>query len=334
MIKLVYLILLAASAVFWPLYRDDLSFLTFLTLLIFPFAMLLQLAISAAFFKCGLISEDITVFKDCDSELGIQLSNRSVFPLSNVKIKIHTRFLPTGEENSSIASLPVPSLRSETVTVNVGAEHCGAAEITVEYVKISDLMGLFSVKICKNKLKARIHIVPKISERFAELAKKYLAIGSEDTARESADRTDCTDPGDVCGFREFAPGDRLSLIHFKLSARFDSDIVKILGGTNCGKYLLTADLSAERHITLTERDEILQKIMSCAYYMNAGGADVYAAVSPDSSCGGVYSGNILAAKYFDDSAYFPIARALCESCFEGSPGTEGFIVCRIGKETE
>lgn len=334
MIKLIYLILLAASAVFWPLYKDDLSFLTFVTLLILPFAMLLQLAISAVFFKCGLISEDITVFKDCDSELGIKLSNRSVFPLSNVKIKIHTHFLPTGEESRSIAVLPVPSLRSETVTVNVGAEHCGAAELTVEYVKISDLMGLFSVKICKNKLKAQIHIVPKISERFEELANQYLAMSSEDTTKESTDRTGCTDPGDVCGFREFAPGDRLSLIHFKLSARFDSDIVRILGGTSCGRYLLTADLSAERIITLTERDEILQKIMSCAYYMNAGGADVYAAVSPDSSCGGVYAENMLAAEYYDDSSYFPIARALCENCFKGTPVTDGFIVCEIGKETE
>lgn len=334
MIKLIYLILLAAAALFWPLYRDDLSFLTLVTLIILPFVLLLQLAISAAFFKCSLMAEDITVFKDSEGELGIKLSNRSVFPLSNVKIRILSRFLPTGEEAHSTACVPLPSLRTETVTVNVGAEHCGAAELTVEYVKISDLLGLFSVKICRNKLKARVHIVPKISESFAELAQYYLSMGSLEYSSDSSDRADRINPGDVCGFREFAPGDRLSLIHYKLSARFDSDIVKVLGGASCGRYLLTADMSGDKMTELSQRDEILQKIMSCAYYMNAGGGEVYAAVPLDSSCDGIYTDGLLAAKYFDDSSYFPIARALCESCYEGASAAGGFILCQMGKEDE
>ena len=135
----------------------------------------------------------------------------------------------------------------------------------------------------------------------------------------------------MCGFREFAPGDRLSLMHYKLSARFDKDIVKVLSVNNSSKYLLTADLS---HGDLTVRDEVLCRLMSCAYYLNAGGAEVYAAVPAHSQCDGIYAENGLAAQYSDDASYFALAEVLCESSFEGIPEAYGFIMCDVGKEAE
>lgn len=330
MIKLLYLILLAAAALFWPLYKGDVAFLLLAALIILPFLLAAQLAVTVRMFSAENENDHVTVFRNSEGEVGIKLINRSIFPLSCVKIRLRTVFMPTGEVSFHTVTVPVPARSSECVSVNVSSEHCGRTDIFVEYIRISDIMGLFSWTLYRKKLSAAVHIIPRISEKFSALAEYFLSLGGE-AEGESGEKPKNGTPGDVCGFREFAPGDRLSLMHYKLSARFDKDIVKVLSVNNSSKYLLTADLS---HSDLTVRDEVLCRLMSCAYYLNAGGAEVYAAVPAHSQCDGIYTENGLAAQYSDDASYFALAEALCESSFEGIPEAYGFIMCDVGKEAE
>ena len=51
MIKLLYLILLAAAALFWPLYKGDVAFLLLAALIILPFLLAAQLAVTVR--MCG-----------------------------------------------------------------------------------------------------------------------------------------------------------------------------------------------------------------------------------------------------------------------------------------
>lgn len=331
MIKLLYLILLAAAALFWPLYKGDIAFVLLAALIILPVLLAVQLIVTAYRFRADVENGHVTVFRNNDGEVGIRLMNRSVFPLPCVKIRLRTVFVPTGEESFHTVTVPVPSLGRENVSVNVSSEHCGRTDIFVEYIRISDVMGLFSRKLYKKKLSAEVYIIPRISERFSALAEYFLSLGGE-AESESSDKPKNGAPGDVSGFREFAPGDKLSLMHYKLSARFDKDIVKVLSVNNSSRYLLTADLSV--HGDLSLRDDVLCRLMSCAYYLNAGGAEVYAAVPSNSQCEGIYTENGLAAQYSDDASYFALAEALCESSFEGIPEAYGFILCDVGKEAE
>lgn len=328
MSRALYLIVLIAAACFYPLYRDDLSYLTLISVLILPVIMLLQLVISAVFLKYKAVGDNIAVYKGSEGEIRIDISNRSVFPLSNVKIRVRTRFLPSGETSGFSAVVPVPALRTQTVTVNVGAEHCGTAEVYVEYIKIYDLLRLFSVKLGKGRMSGKIYIVPKISESHREYAKALMSAASQASEDTSADDVRPAGSGDVAGFREYAAGDRLSLIHHKLSARFDTDMVKVMSGRDGARYLLTADLSREELAEdLDLRDEILERFMSCAYYIDSWHGEVYAAVPDNAECGGERLSSGKAVRYEGGSSYFAIAKALSGSDYSGAGEHSGYIRC-------
>lgn len=54
MIKLLYLILLAAAALFWPLYKGDVAFLLLAVLIILPFLLAAQLAVTVRMFSAEM----------------------------------------------------------------------------------------------------------------------------------------------------------------------------------------------------------------------------------------------------------------------------------------
>ena len=109
MIKLLYLILLAAAALFWPLYKGDVAFLLLAALIILPFLLAAQLAVTVHMFSAENENDHVTVFRNSEGEVGIRLINRSIFPLSCVKIRLRTVFMPTGEVSFHTVTVPVPA---------------------------------------------------------------------------------------------------------------------------------------------------------------------------------------------------------------------------------
>lgn len=334
MTRILYILILIGGAAFYLLFADTLSFVLLISLIILPVILLTELMISSAFLKCSVKTEKVTSFRGEPCEAAFCISNNSVFPLPNTRLRIKTVCYPSGEVNYSIVNIPLPALRTETVTLTLGSEHCCRAEITVESVKIYDLLRIFSAKRFKRKMNCTAYIIPKLKEQYAEEANALLhCFGTEfseesETVRERGNGV----PGDVCGFREFLPGDRLSLMHYKLSARFDKDIVKIMNVSGETRFLLTADLSSEDH---DRRDAALERLMSVAYYLALQGAEVYGAVPPhidpfSHTTGESYilrgeTGTAVRIK--DGSDYFSAARLFCGEDFPAAEGMRGFI-CR------
>ena len=333
MVRIAYIILLICSAVFYPLYEDKLSFITLVTMLILPVLLLIQGIYSSARLKLLGTGSDSTVFKGTEGDVTIQLSNPSIFPMSNTKVRVKIVFEPIGAVRYVCANVPLPAKSSQTITVNIDAEHCGAAKISLEYVKAHDLLGLFSFKkFRKYGLCGTLYIIPQVSEKYVEEAEALLSRAAELTESESdtavSSSSDAT--GDVNGFREFAPGDRLSRMHYKLSARFDKDMVKLYSAETTAKYLLSADLSVS--MGLESRDAVLERLMTCAYFLYKGNAEVYAAVPLDSQLKTEKLSGGAAAPYDSDDSYAEIAAALVGADFIGTRTGKGYICCEFAPE--
>lgn len=336
MIRLLYIILLGAAALFYPLYEDKLSYITLVTLCILPVISFLQLHISGKFLKCSCFtgsegSGGSTIYKGSEEELCIRLSNNSVFPLSGCALRVKAVFRPTGEIRYYDAAVPLPALRTETVSVNIEGVHCGAAEISLEYIRIFDQLRLFSAKRFENVYCGKVYIIPDINENYFGEGEEMLKLPDAGTDKETEKRLSGGGgaPGDVAGYREFAPGDKLSAIHYKLSARFDKDIVKDMPPQSSRRYLLTADMSESDPDI---RDNILERLMSCAYYLHFHNAEVYAAVPEGTECEKLFldpAGHSAAAVYDGERDHIRIACALAESDHSGTLSESGFIICRI-----
>ncbi|MGN0637679.1 MAG: DUF58 domain-containing protein [Huintestinicola sp.] len=333
MTKLLYILILIGGAAFYLLFADTLSFVLLISLIILPVILLVELIISSAFLRCSEKAKMVTAFRGEPCEAAFLISNNSVFPLPNTRLRIKTVCYPGGETSFSTVNIPLPALRTETVTVTLGSEHCCRAEVTVESIKIYDLLRLFSAKRFRRKLKCTAYIIPKLREQYSEEAKELLSRPRTESAEDAETVRERGNgiPGDVCGFREFLPGDRLSLMHYKLSARFDKDIVKILNVSGATRFLLTADLSSDEH---DKRDCALERLMSVAYYLALQKAEVFAAVpshiDPFSHRGeglDILTGEngFSAVRIKDGSDYFAAARLFCGESFPAAEGIRGFI---------
>ncbi len=325
MVRILYIILLCAAALFYPLYRDDLSYVMLCALIVLPVIMLIELIIGAVFLRCSMPKKSGVMYKDSEEEFCVTLTNNSVFPLSGCKIRIKAVFRPTGEVKYYTAQVPLPALRTQTVSVNIGAKHCGAVDISLEYVKVYDLLRLFSVKrFRKEHFTALMYIIPAPESRYLEEARELLRIGSIPCGEDMTESGRGGGmPGDVIGYREFSPGDRLSLINFKLSARFDSDIVKILPSADSKRYLLTGELSEREN--LSARDDTLQRLMSLAYYLNRENAAVYVACPAGSGCECMPITEGEAALCCDNASYARIAGYLAACGDNAFDSENGYI---------
>lgn len=330
MSRVLYILVLIGAGLFYLLYSDSLSFVLLVALLILPVMLLAQLIISAVFLKCSVKSSRITAFKGEPCEAAFTVTNNSVFPLPNTAIRIKAVCCPTGDVSYSTVTVPIPALRTETVTVTLGSEHCSRVDITAEYVKIFDLLRLFSVKRFRKKLHCSVYIIPKLRESFASEARDILHLPAPETPSETSTVPSCGGyPGDVCGYREFMQGDRLSLMHYKLSARFDKDIVKVLSRNSDRRFFLTADLSDN---DLSRRDAVFERLMSVAYYLSAENGEVYVAVpdEPESfEILEIMRSEGTAARVRDGADYFAAARLLCGRYFHDDKSPAGLIKVKL-----
>lgn len=334
MTRFLYIFILIGAAAFYLLFADNLSYILLIALLILPVILLLQLMISALFLRCSVKAEQMTAFKGEPCEIAIRITNNSVFPLCGARLRIRSVCYPSETVKITNVVVPIPALRTSTVTLGFGSEHCCRTEITVENIKIYDLLRLFSARVCKRKLHCSLFIIPKLREHYMDEARELAARSADTSYTDSENFRERGNgiPGDLCGFRDFLPGDRLSLMHYKLSARFDKDIVKILSVSGAARFLLTADLSSA---SPDERDSALEQLMSVAYYLCGENAEVYIAAPPQSELfglsvlSGTDTGENFAIRLSGGSDYFAAAKVLCGANTPASEARRDFICCDL-----
>ncbi len=341
MSRILYIFILITAICFYPLYRDNLSYITLISVTALPVLMAVQLAVSARLLTRSIKKNSSAIFKGSEGEVQITLANNSVFPMSGVRVGVRITYLPTGETRRQTADIPLPARSSQTVTVGIAPKNCGEARVFLEYVKVYDLLHLFSVKLFRKEgLIGRVCIIPKVEANYSEEAAALMQ--ERFAASESSDSSkgDSGAFGDVSGYRDFIPGDRLSRLHHKLSARFDKDIVRIMSPDSSGHFLLTADLSAEFGSFVTgnvgnvgnadndestvntpdKRDKRLEKLISMAYFLVQEGAEVCIAVPENTPAAEMMIGNTPAFRCANGADCFAAAKILCGADFGGVYG--------------
>lgn len=104
-------------------------------------------------------------------------------------------------------------------------KHCGTLKATMEHSKIFDIFGLLGWKT-KSQPKALIIVMPN---QIATALKTNLeALPTLDSEEYSMSHQG-SDPSETFAIREYAPGDPLKSIHWKLSNKTDKLLVRELG---------------------------------------------------------------------------------------------------------
>lgn len=235
------------SAVFYPLFRDDLSFILLVTLLVFPLIMLITLIISTASLKIKLSGFSETTVRGEKIAMRVNIQNRCFLPIASLALNLYYR--ADGEKSYKKYSLtiPVKAHSTENVVVNITPKHCGTVECYIKKAVVSDLIGLLSLPK-KLGYRCRIAVMPVETECSAAVENSFDSIS--DSMTFSSCRSG-DDPSEVFGLRDYRNGDRMNRIHWKLSSRSSDFIVKELSMPISSKLLIVPDISACRN-----RDEV------------------------------------------------------------------------------
>lgn len=240
-----YIILTASIGLFHILYKGDLSFIILAFLIALPAVTFVILAVQTKLLKITVSSDNEVSERGKTASVRIILRNPAVLPIPACKITVKYKGVYMSEipeknvfEKYSV-TVPVKQRSAETVSISITPDHCGTVEFYIKNARLSDFLG-FSFLFRKIDFAGKIIVLPNAYSMNAEL-ENGIANGTESSTFSASKAGD--DPSEIFQLREYRDGDRHNRIHWKLSSRSESFIVKELSQPVNNKIMIMCDLS-------------------------------------------------------------------------------------------
>ncbi len=319
-----YIILLISAALFYPLYENDLSFAVLAALLILPVMMLIQIAVTVRELKVLSKSGDTVAHKGERGGINVDIINGSPFAVSELRLRVRTRTSPWGIDDKKIIDASVGASSRIRSVIETDTSHYGVTDLYLDSMEVRDVLGLFRWKVKTHGRKlGSLFVIPRIDEEYRPFA-EGIVNAVNFTEDDDGEKTVTTGPGEVIDFRDFMEGDRTVHIHHKLSARFDKDIVKVMG-TDDVKPFLFIPLD-EDGMDPDTRDRIIERTLNIAYFVGKSGQGAFAEV---------LSGGIpTETEIKDEESFNSAAMLMAVSAFPYPVPVKGYICCVTGSEEE
>lgn len=168
--------------------------------------------------------------------------------------------LLTGEAASTPVEAVVRAGKSAAVPFAFTAAHTGKLSVSLDGVRTTDLLGLFSRKL-PAAAEGTVIVPPVLRPVALELAESADALA--DAQAYSAQKPGY-DPSETFRIREYMPGDPIRQIHWKLSRKTDTLLVRDLGLPVADRMLLLLETTAlpGTEISPTDADVLLDLLFS------------------------------------------------------------------------
>lgn len=179
-----------------------------------------------------------TVHKNEVGRLTIQVENKSLLPVSKIKLHIQFENKLTNELEEDEFSLSLNSRSKEFVPLDLSSKYCGQIRVTVNKVQHYDFLGIFAKEIDVNSL-SQLFILPKRYPMSVTVADSNVGF-TDSYSHEINRRGD--DGLEIFGIKEYSKEDNLKHVHWKLTSKFDELIVKELSEAVNYTFLVLLDL--------------------------------------------------------------------------------------------
>lgn len=225
----IYLILMIISVFFYIMYTGAFSYY----LMVFMFSLPIVL-----FALDFYLSRKVRVYFTQKTQkatgktplqLEIVAENSSVFPVANLEIVLeyHSAIETDGKNIAKINS-PIMPRESHSMLLNIASLHVGAVDFKIKKCRVFDILRLFKFKLrgkgfseCQKD--STVFVFPQYS-RLENRISDYSNTGFDSDEFSPDKKGD--DPSQIFDIHEYIEGDKLNRIHWKLSAKQDSVMVK------------------------------------------------------------------------------------------------------------
>lgn len=158
------------------------------------------------------------------AQLQVHTKTKYGLPLAPIQaeLNIHNYFCNAVEERPYCFA---SSNTMQTYAMELDFKECGKYEVQLHHLRAFDLLGLFSCKL-KQTRKAECYCLPKPLSCAFDIPE----VEGEETSYDPLKRG--SDPSETVGVHSYQPGDSLHAIHWKLSAKTDTYMVREFASHN------------------------------------------------------------------------------------------------------
>lgn len=267
--KLRYLVLLAAMGLLSILYNQYVMGMIFLTILIMPSVLFALLCLTYGMVRAEITPMVHVANKEEIIPITVQLSNPTIFPVSNLTIYLKYKNAYSPKHFSKELNVSLDRRTTTNVTCNIQSQYIGNLEISLEGIRFFDYFNLFSLK--KRIVRGvKIAILPSLHEMLENDIKKHSSQAVESDYYSSVKSGD--DPTEVFAIREYREGDRQQRIHWKLSMKQEQLMIKEFSDPlNCSLLNFVDLRLPEGKEPLLYIDALVESALSISYTFMLGG---------------------------------------------------------------
>ena len=216
--RLIYASLLIGTGIYTWLIGERILYIAFLVLFFMPIVSLVITYINLKELKISQRLPD-KILKNEEGILTIYLQNNAIIPFHDIDAEIvgKRHVVDINEYHSS----SVDARKSVILKIPFEAFFRGKYEIGLSFIKVSDITGLFRLKIKQKKLVV-LHVLPQIKN----ITSFPIRMNLLSQAQSQFDMKD-EDYSTVSDIRQYVPTDSIKRVHWKLTAKRNEWLVKV-----------------------------------------------------------------------------------------------------------
>ncbi|MCH5252818.1 MAG: DUF58 domain-containing protein [Lachnospiraceae bacterium] len=189
------------------------------------FLVFMRTRVSVAVDSKNPLAEKDAIDRAARAVITLSVENGSrVLPISKGIAKVEYENYFSGEKGKMKVRFSVDAGKKRDRRIPVVMHHCGNVAITVKKVRIYDYLSIFAWTVGKNFETQNVLIMPPVKEMYLGRDRWYNET-NEDSDRFSVYKKG-DDPSEIFNIREFTDGDKIQRIHWKLSSKTGSLMVK------------------------------------------------------------------------------------------------------------
>lgn len=164
----------------------------------------------------------VNLEKGEEGTLRIRVENASALPVCLLGVRLRLTNLLTGQTAVQHYRLTARPKRTGVSEYRISSAHCGRIQLTAERCRLYDPFGLIGIRLGEPAV-AAMTVQPKGFVQSVYVSPD--ANCPDDSENYAPDRTGY-DLAEVYALREYAPGDSLRQMHWKLSSKLDKLVVR------------------------------------------------------------------------------------------------------------
>lgn len=222
----VYFLLMIITLLFYILYNGPISYYLFFFLLALPIFGFIWIFVSSRKTTVSFKSDSRVYPRGHDSPFMLRLENRSPFLIPNAVIYI--RYINSLTNKGSLIKVitPIYSRNTQLLRISATSDHYGSISAKIEKIKLYDILKITRLRLPKRNFQSTPVSVTFIPEYIPldNSVTNYADYGLE--SDKYSEHKPGDDPSEIFGIHEYQYGDRISRIHWKLTAKSDTTYVK------------------------------------------------------------------------------------------------------------